>query len=320
MNKKTLKNKIKKTATKVSEGSKAAATKSKEIISSSQKSVINMIDQDGNGKTDVTDIIIMAMKVPGIRVDREVFLRKEFFKNHPSEVVDEIIKSNPAKAGISKDEVEKIVDEVIKYERNAVSGISTALGMPGGVAVAATIPADIAQYYGYMLRAAQKMLYLYGFPEIMSDDVNVELDTETINSLTLCLAVMYGVAGANNAVKAMSKALAVGVEKKLINASLTKGIIYPVVKSTAKFFGMKITKEIFAGAVGKSIPVVGGIVGGGITYVSFKPCCLKLKDALSDTKLSNPDNHRESNEEEKLFSDIINGVVYDIEDNDLISE
>lgn len=30
------------------------------------------------------------------------------------------------------------------------------------------LPADIAQYYVYTLRAAQKLMYLYGFPEIDS--------------------------------------------------------------------------------------------------------------------------------------------------------
>ena len=71
--------------------------------------------------------------------------------------------------------------------------------MPGGVAMAATIPADIAQYYGYLLRATQKLLYLYGFPQIdTSENVN-QFDTETINILILCMGVMYGAAGANNA-------------------------------------------------------------------------------------------------------------------------
>ena len=37
----------------------------------------------------------------------------------------------------------------------------------------ATIPADIAQYYGYMLRTAQKLMYLYGFPQIdLTDEGN----------------------------------------------------------------------------------------------------------------------------------------------------
>lgn len=41
---------------------------------------------------------------------------------------------------------------------------------------------------------------------------------------------------------------------------------------------------------------MGGVIGGGITYVSFKPCCDKLKSALQDTLLSNPD-HQEAAEE-----------------------
>ena len=49
--------------------------------------------------------------------------------------------------------------KLFSYERICVSGISAALGMPSGVAMAATIPADIAQYYGYMLRTTQKLMY-----------------------------------------------------------------------------------------------------------------------------------------------------------------
>ncbi len=132
------------------------------------------------------------------------------------------------------------------------------------------------------------MLYLYGFPEIDSDGEGISLDSETINRIVVCLGVMNGVAGANNAVKALAKALSVGVEKKLIAAALTKGTLYPILKSTLKWFGVKLTKEIFAKTVKNAIPVVGGIVGGGITFLSFKPCCMRLKDVLTDTMLSNP--------------------------------
>ena len=100
---------------------------------------------------------------------------------------------------------------------------------------------------------------------------------------------MYGVAGANTALKSMAKALGLGVEKKLINTALTKGTIYPIVKSVAKWFNVRMTKEIFAGFFKKSIPVVGGVIGGGITYATFKPCCERLKKTLKDTRLSNPD-------------------------------
>lgn len=154
----------------------------------------------------------------------------------------------------------------------------------------ATIPADIAQYYGYMLRTAQKLMYLYGFPQAGLTDEGNGIDSETINMLTLCLGVMYGVAGANNAVKTMAKALATGVPKQILKRALTKGTIYPIVKQTAKWFGVKMTKDVFAGFFKKSIPVVGVVVGGGLTYLTFKPCCEKLKNNLRKTKLVNPND------------------------------
>ena len=253
--------------------------------------VINAIDENGNGEIDIEDIIIKGIRIPGIRINREEFLRKNLMKRYPKEVIDVAVAESPMKAKIPVSEIDKIADDVISFERNCVTGISAALGVPGGWAMVATIPADIAQYYGYMLRATQKLLYLYGFPEINTDEQDNRFDDGTMNTLIICFGVMHGVAGANNAIKAMAKALAVGVEKKLLRAALTKGTIYPIVKNVAKWFGVKMTKQVFAGFFKKAIPVVGGVVGGGLTYLSFKPCCDKLKNSLRDTILSNPNYH-----------------------------
>ena len=282
---------------------KGAGKTGYKVATSSKNAVVKAIDQNGDGYIDSSDIIIMALKVPGVKINREKYLRRELKRYCKKNQIDVAVATNPSVAQIDPEMINKIADEVIKFERNAVSGISVALGMPGGAAMAATIPADIAQYYGYMLRAAQKLLYLYGFPELdLRGDV--QLDSETLNNLTICLGVMYGVAGANNAIKAMAKALATGVEKKLLKTALTKGTIYPIVKEIAKWFGKRMTKEVFAGFFKKAIPVAGGIVGGGLTFVTFKPCCYKLKNALKDTALTNS-NHVDSEEEMNIYNDII---------------
>lgn len=215
--------------------------------------------------------------------------------------MDDAVAYNPLHAKIPTNIIDGIADEAIKYERNCVSGISTVLGMPGGMAMAATIPADIAQYYGYLLRATQKLMYLYGFPAIDLEEKGQVLASETMNILMICLGVMYGVAGANNALKRMAKALAAGVEKQLLRKALTKGTIYPIVKSIAKWFSVKMTKEVFAGFFKKAIPVVGGVLGGGITFFSFKPCCDKLKATLQNTMLSNPDDCPSTEEQELVI-------------------
>ena len=113
---------------------------------------------------------------------------------------------------------------------------------------------------------------------------------------------MYGVAGANTAIKAMAAGLAKGISKKIMTTALTKGTLYPIVKSIAKWFGVKMTKKLLSGMVQKSLPIVGGVIGGGITYVSFKTCCDKLKNSLRDTLLSNP-NHVETKEENIIIDD-----------------
>ena len=286
--------------------------KSVDAMLSTPNAVVNVLDQNGDGELGIEDIIILAVKTPGVHISRAAFLQKELFKNHPQDVIDKAIVTTPAQAGISPKEIAKIADNVIALERNCVSGISVALGAPGGWAMAATIPADIVQYYGYTLRATQKLLYLYGFPEIDVGEDGLQLDSETINAIIMCLGVMNGVAGANNAIKGMAKALAIGVEKKLLNMALTKGAFYPLVKSILKWFGIKLTKSVFAGFFKKAIPIVGGVIGGGLTFLAFKPCCHRLKDALQDTMLSNP-HHVSTPEEDHIVESICSGEIIDVD-------
>ncbi len=290
---------IKDKGSQFTEKTKSSIQKSATVVKDSStviyKKAVEKIDANGNGEIDVEDIIINAMKVPGVRIDRTKFLEKELQNICDKETINKAVSENPMSANVSLEIINKLADDTIKFERNCVSGISAALGLPGGAAMIATIPADIVQYYGYMLRTAQKLMYLYGFPEITIENNETELDTATVNTLTVCLGVMYGVVGANNAIKAMAKALSEGVSKQLLKKALTKGTIYPVVKAVAKWFNVKMTKEIFAGFFKKSIPVVGGVIGAGLTFATFKPCCEKLKRSLQDTALSNPDHYSEDN-------------------------
>lgn len=274
---------------------KKAVLKGKDIVFDSKDKVFDALDINKDGRVDTEDIIILGLRIPGVHIDREEFLRKQFMKNYANDVIQDAVKFNPAHAGITVEEIDNIANQVIQYERNCVSGISLALGAPGGVAMVATLPTDIAQYYGYMLRAIQKLLYLYGFPEINVEN-GVNIDDETMNLITLCLGVMYGVEGSVASVKILSNALGKGVEKKLLQKALTKGTFYPVVKKISRWFSVCMTKQVFAGFFRKAIPVVGGVVGGGITYLSFKPCCDNLKKSLQDTALCNPSSRKSFDE------------------------
>ena len=140
----------------VTDKTKDAVVKTKEVALKSKDAVMEKMDVNGDGNVDLEDIIILGIKTPGVKISRSEFLKKELTKNYQEDIINNAIETTPMNAGISAQDIDKIADEVIKYERNCVSGISAALGLSGGISMVATIPADIVQYYGYMLRATQK--------------------------------------------------------------------------------------------------------------------------------------------------------------------
>ena len=82
-------------AQKASEGGERVKTKAKDFTSKtkekaddSKTALIKAIDQDGDGQIDSTDIILLAMKTPGVKIDRAGFLRKELYKTHSEEEIE----------------------------------------------------------------------------------------------------------------------------------------------------------------------------------------------------------------------------------------
>lgn len=221
-------------------------------------------------------VLIAAIKSPGVKIRRDVFLRKELLKYCREDVINEAIRTNPAKAGISKDTINKISKAVINYETTKVTGISVAASLPGSSVVAAT--ADITSYFAFILRTVQELAYLYGFEQFDFSEDNV--DSETMNFILVFLGVMYGVQGATTTLNKVANTLSAHMAKKLSQQALTKGSIYPIVKKVATSVGIRMTKQIFADTVASGIPILGSVVSGGITYKMFKPRCMELRRKL----------------------------------------
>ena len=129
----------------------------------------------------------------------------------------------------------------------------------------------------------------------------------------LFLGVMFGVQGANTAVINIANSMAASVSKRLANKALTKGVVYPIVKKVASTIGIKITKQIFADTVGNAIPVVGSVISGGITYVSFKPRARKLQQCFSRTELSNTKFYKYDHKDYLKKADYINVDYIDVD-------
>ena len=227
-------------------------------------------------------VLATASSLPMVHIDRKKFLFKELIKFCPKEQVDIAIQNNPAYAGIDISTIDKIANSCINYETNKVSSISFAAGIPGGFAMAGTIPADITQYFAHILRILQKLIYLYGWEEILPEDGSI--DDDTSNIITLFVGVMFGVNGAASTITKISASAAQKASKNIAAKALTKGTLYPIVKKIAQALGVKMTKDIFARGVSKAIPIIGGIASGGLTYITYKPMAYKLKKYLETLK------------------------------------
>lgn len=225
----------------------------------------------------LTDVVSTAIQVPGVKVNRDSCLC-EAFKEVDREMLQVIIEKGPVEAGVEQAVLRQKAHKLIQARTALSTGASFAAGLPGGLTMAATIPADILQFYAVALRMAQELAYLYGEPNLWEKDM---LDRDKVtNQLILYCGAMLGATGASQSVRILSSAMAKQALKKLPQQALTKTFYYPVIKSIARFFGVSMTKSTFAKGVSKAVPVVGGIVSGGITLATLAPMGLRLANTL----------------------------------------
>lgn len=240
-----------------------------------------------------------ALSMPGVKVDRDDFLKKEL-KNYCSPEQLNLAISNRPINGVSKEIIDRIANACINSHTTKVTTISAVAGIPGGFAMAGTIPADMTQYYWHVFVLAQKLAYLYGFPDLRDENGNL---TDTASDmLTLFVGVMMGASAANQAIKGLAKEFAKQVVKRLPQKALTKTMYYPIIKQIAKWIGVKLTKDTFAKGLGKVIPILGGVISGGLTLATFRPSAKRLQHKLQEEMFVINENYQENHNNEEQYS------------------
>ncbi|MGO5014133.1 bacteriochlorophyll 4-vinyl reductase [Niallia sp. Sow4_A1] len=267
-----------------------------------------------NGESTSVELIIAnALKMPGVKVNRKEFLVKTFGDKLSSDKIPILIDKGPQEVGIGTDKINRMAKSLVNKRTLQSSGTSFAAGLPGGWAMAATIPADTLQFFGVALRLSQELAYMFGYRDFWDDD---ELDLERVRSeLILFLGVMFGVGGAASTLKVVSSKMAQQALKKLPQKALTKTFYYPIVKKIAALIGVKMTKDTFAKGVSKVIPVVGGVVSGGLTYTSMTKMGNRLRNTMYDSlNYSTQEFQKDMDEIKREMPDIIDIEFEEIED------
>lgn len=271
------------------------------------------------------EVITNAVQIPGVKVNRKQFLAEQFASR--ADNLEEILDKGPIEAGIKREDIILLSKKLILARTSQSSIASFVAGIPGGLAMAATIPADILQFFGMALRLAQELSYLYGAQDLW---VEGKIDDDKVkNHLILYCGVMFGVSGAVSGVRVLSTQLSKTALKKIPQKALTKTFWYPILKKIANFIGINLTKKTFAQGVSKAVPVIGGFISGGINFASMMPMANRLNDTLdkatfnySDEEFNkdieiimNPDEYEEKGEKtsiSKMVSDGINDTTVGI--------
>ena len=241
------------------------------------------------------NIITSAVQIPGAKVSRCDFLA-EAFAGREGLAIQDVLDLGPVQAGATREELNSIASKLILTRTSQSSLASFASGIPGGLAMAATIPADVLQFFGMALRLAQELSYLYGADDIWKGGA---VDEEKVKGqLILYCGVMFGVSGAVSGVRVLSSQIAKTTFKKLPQKALTKTFWYPMVKQIGKAVGVKITKSTVAKGASKAIPVLGGVISGTLNFASMMPMANRLQEVL--------DKAAYDYSEEEFEADIVN--------------
>jgi len=248
-----------------------------------------MQEQDKDAEEFAAEFLKKVLRLRGVRIEREKFLRAELHKRGmaPS-VIDQAISENPAAAGIQPMMLDEIAQDSIDFETRKSTSMSFAAGLPGGFAMIGTVPADISQFYVHAFRIMQKVAYTYGWQSFLSDAEDI--DDETLGKLASFLGVMMGVAGASASVTTFAAQIArPAIQKRITSVALTKTSWYLPMKQTLKIIGIQVTKKSFASAATKVVPVVGGVISGGLTFVALSAQSKRLMDHLREIPPPNVD-------------------------------
>ena len=241
-------------------------------------------------------IMQRAASLKVVKINRGDFLRSEIKRRFPEIDADFAGETTPAETGIAPEDLDRMAIDVIDLETKKCAGLSFLAGIPGGLAMVGTVPADLAQYFAHVMRIEQKLAYIYGWQTFLNEED--EVDDETVMKLVVLMGVMMQVGGAANAVTTFAANTArAGIEKAIQKQALTKTFWYNPMKKVLRYLGVNLTKQTFAKTASKVVPVIGGAISGGMTYMAYKPGAERLRRYLRSLPTSGID--------ETLYPDII---------------
>lgn len=219
------------------------------------------------------EVLAQAVLLPGASVSREEFLKKAL-KGYSPVVVDRAIAHTPVRAGIPLGKIRRLAGKALGREARRTTVASMAAGLPGGMAAAATIPADLIQLYAHLVRAIQMLSYLYGWRDACYVRVGA-MDPALSKLLIVFLGAMAGDERADAELKRLAP-LREGDAGTVLAAVAQSDAVDGIAQGLEGRMAHRMTGQV----VGKSVPLAGAVISGTISYGGFSDMWKHLRDVL----------------------------------------
>lgn len=183
-----------------------------------------------------------ALEIPKVTVDREKFLHKVLEDLCSAEDLENIIAGNPTQY-FNLIILDSLADSEINSTRRKVSAISagTGLGSNPFLSVGLAI-GDMAQYMAFSMNIAQKLAYIYGYPDLRDD--NGKITQKTLGMLIPMLGVMFGAKGSGAALDVIAKELGKQALKTIPEDLMEKILKNQIVKRIMQTLHIKLSEKL----------------------------------------------------------------------------
>lgn len=237
------------------------------------------LDDIRDGLPTFAEIVAQAARMPGVTVHRSSYLATVIGAKYKGEKLRLAIETTPARAGIDLRQLDRMARKSIGKESRRTTLISAAAGIPGGAAAAATIPADLVQFWMHILRVLQKLSYLYGWRDLVYLDGS-EPDEPKRVALILFLAMMAGIEEADHALRKLVVLRMAGANEQNLRDALMHEPYTSIVQASAAALSQRTATRLTGQVAGKAVPIAGAVISWRITNSGFNDMANRLHKQL----------------------------------------
>lgn len=214
-----------------------------------------------------------ALSAKGVSVERERFLVHALARKVSHAQAAQAASTTPALAGVAPEVIAALADEETVRETAAAAAVSTASGLVGGPVALGGAALDLAQVLVHLLRLAQKLCYLHGWPHTLSGGGDGD------RSLALVLlGTMVGDEDASETLRELLGAMDsadpfLDVEHPATNVSQTLSMRV----------ALALERQLFGSAAGRMVPLLGGACAGALTATTMRAMGRRLCAVLTES-------------------------------------